>query len=114
MIKVRGHRVEPSEIEAVLTAHPAVNAAAVVVVGAGLDSRIHAAVVPTDGVKPTTLGLKAHCAAHLPTYMVVDAVRLVAELPRTANGKVDRLEVAALCDRARDTTVEGAAVTGPS
>jgi clorobiocin biosynthesis protein CloN4 len=98
MIKVRGHRVEPSEIEAVLTAHPAVAAAAVVVVGSGLESRIHAAVVPAEGLKPTTLGLKAHCAAHLPTYMIVDAVRLFAELPRTANGKVDRSAVAALCD----------------
>ncbi|MEV4711674.1 amino acid adenylation domain-containing protein [Micromonospora sp. NPDC049374] len=96
MVKVRGHRVEPSEIEAVLATHPAVAAAAVVVVGAGLDSRIHAAVVPAGDARPTTLGLKAHCAAHLPTYMVVDAVRLVAELPRTANGKVDRAAVTAL------------------
>ncbi|WP_230393703.1 amino acid adenylation domain-containing protein [Plantactinospora alkalitolerans] len=98
MVKVRGHRVEPSEIETVLTTHPAVAAAAVVVIGAGLDSRIHAAVVPADGRKPTTLALKAHCAAHLPTYMVVDAVRLVDELPLTANGKTDRTAVTALCE----------------
>ena len=99
MVKVRGHRVEPGEIEAVLAAHPAVAASAVVVIGAGLASRIHAAVVPVEGERPTTLGLKAHCAAHLPTYMVVDVVRLVTELPRTANGKVDRAAVTALCVR---------------
>jgi acyl-coenzyme A synthetase/AMP-(fatty) acid ligase len=44
------------------------------------------------------LGLKAHCAAHLPTYMVVDDVRFVDELPRTANGKVDHAAVTALWD----------------
>jgi len=100
MVKVRGHRVEPSEIEAVLTAHPAVEAVAVVVAGAGLDARIHAVVIPVDGRRPTTLGLKAHCAAHLPTYMVIDAMRLVAELPRTANGKVDRAALTAICEGA--------------
>lgn len=99
MVKVRGHRVEPGEIEAVLATHPSVAASAVVVIGAGLAGRIHAVVVPVDGERPTTLGLKAHCAAHLPTYMVVDAVRLVTELPRTANGKLDRTAAAELCVR---------------
>jgi clorobiocin biosynthesis protein CloN4 len=99
MVKVRGHRVEPGEIEALLTTHPAVAAAAVVVIGTGLDSQIHAAVVPAGDTKPTLLGMKAHCAAHLPTYMVVDKIRLVAELPRTANGKIDRTAVTALCER---------------
>ncbi|MFI6468601.1 amino acid adenylation domain-containing protein [Streptomyces sp. NPDC050528] len=98
MIKVRGHRVEPSEIEAVLAAHPAVDAAVVVVTGTGLAARIHAVVVPVDGHRPTTLGLKAHCAAELPTYMVIDAMRLVAELPRTTNGKVDRAALTKLCE----------------
>ncbi len=98
MIKVRGHRVEPGEIEAVLAAHPAVAAVAVVVTGSGLDARIHAVVVPVDGSRPTTLGLKARCAAHLPAYMVIDAMRLVAELPRTANGKVDRAALTRMCE----------------
>jgi amino acid adenylation domain-containing protein len=95
MIKVRGHRVEPGEIETVLATHPAVAAAAVVVVGTGLDARILAVVVPADGQRPTTLGLKAHCVAHLPSYMVIDALRLVTELPRTSNGKVDRAALVA-------------------
>ncbi|MEU4428966.1 amino acid adenylation domain-containing protein [Actinoplanes sp. NPDC024001] len=98
MVKVRGNRVEPSEIEAVLTAHPAVGAVAVVVLGTGLDSRIHAAIVPAGETGPTLLGIKAHCAKHLPTYMVVDKIRLVTALPRTPNGKVDRTAVAALCE----------------
>jgi clorobiocin biosynthesis protein CloN4 len=98
MIKVRGHRVEPGEIEAVLAAHPAVAAVAVIVAGTGLAARIHAVVVPVDGRRPTTLELKAQCAAHLPTYMVIDAMRPVAELPRTANGKVDRAALTTMCE----------------
>ncbi|MGW2052080.1 amino acid adenylation domain-containing protein [Streptomyces sp. NPDC001858] len=98
MIKVRGHRVEPGEIEAVLAAHPAVDSAVVVIAGTGLAARIHAVVVPVEGQRPTTLGLKAQCAAHVPTYMVIDALRLVAELPRTANGKVDRAALTKMCE----------------
>jgi clorobiocin biosynthesis protein CloN4 len=94
MIKVRGHRVEPGEIETVLATHPAVATAAVVVVGTGLEARILAVVVAADGQRPTLLGLKAHCVAHLPGYMVIDALRLVPELPRTSNGKVDRTALA--------------------
>ncbi|RKT55640.1 AMP-binding protein [Saccharothrix australiensis] len=95
MVKVRGHRVEPGEVEAALAAHPAVAGAAVVVVGAGLDARLHAAVVPRDGARPGLLALKAHLAERLPGYMVVDSVSHVRELPRTANGKLDRAAVAA-------------------
>jgi amino acid adenylation domain-containing protein len=95
MVKVRGHRVEPSEIEAVLGTHPAVASAVVVVVGSGLATSIRAVIVPAEGHRPTTLALKAHCARHLPTYMIVDTVRLVAEFPRTANGKIDRTALAA-------------------
>jgi clorobiocin biosynthesis protein CloN4 len=97
MVKVRGHRVEPGEIEAVIAAHPAVDAAVVVVAGSGMDARIHAVVVPADGQRPTTLALKAQCAAQLPKYMIIDAVRVVPALPRTANGKVDRAALTAVC-----------------
>jgi acyl-coenzyme A synthetase/AMP-(fatty) acid ligase len=95
LVKVRGHRVEPGEIETVLATHPTVASAAVVMVGTGLAARILAVVVPADGQRPTLLGLKAHCVAHLPGYLVIDALRLVRELPRTANGKVDRAALAA-------------------
>ncbi|MBE1489190.1 amino acid adenylation domain-containing protein [Plantactinospora soyae] len=100
MVKVRGHRVEPGEIEAVLSTHPAVETVAVVVAGTGFAAKIYAVVVPVDGHRPTTLGLKAHCAAQLPTYMVIDAMRLVPELPRTPNGKVDRAALTTMCDSA--------------
>ncbi|MFI1002080.1 amino acid adenylation domain-containing protein [Streptomyces galbus] len=90
MVKVRGHRIELGDIEAVVSAHPKVAAAACVVVGSGLDAKIHAVVVPEGPSGPGLLELKRDCADRLPLYMVVDAVHTVPELPLTANGKTDR------------------------
>lgn len=94
MVKLRGHRVELGEIETALARHPAVAEVAVVVAGAGIDARLRAVVVPRPGERVTLLGMKAHCAAHLPKYMIVDEVVTAAELPRTANGKTDRATLA--------------------
>jgi clorobiocin biosynthesis protein CloN4 len=100
LVKLRGNRVEPGEIEAVLAAHPAVAEAAVVVVGAGLEAALHAVIVVEAGAtRPGLLDLKRWCAERLPTYMIIDAVRVVEQLPLTANGKTDR--------RALLTTLEG-------
>jgi len=96
MVKVRGHRIELGEIEATLNAHPDVHDAAVVVTGDGMYANLEAFVVPVEGRSPGVLGLKRHSAQSLPTYMIVDRVHLVPELPRTRNGKVDRAKLAAL------------------
>ncbi|GLW75447.1 D-alanine--poly(phosphoribitol) ligase [Kitasatospora phosalacinea] len=90
MVKVRGHRVELGEIETALAQHAAVAAVAVVVVGSGLEARLHAVVVPGPDKRPGLLELKGHCAARLPRYMIIDTLSLVTDLPRTANGKTDR------------------------
>lgn len=95
MVKLRGHRIELGEIETALARHPAVAEVAVVVAGTGIDARLRAVVVPRPGERVTLLGMKAHCAAHLPKYMIVDEVTLADELPRTANGKTDRAKLAA-------------------
>jgi clorobiocin biosynthesis protein CloN4 len=99
MEKVRGHRIEPGEIESVLGTHPAVADACVLVVGSGLDAALHAVVVPPAGERPPSLlEIKRRCAERLPTYMVVDRLHVVAELPRTPNGKVDRRRLAAAAE----------------
>jgi clorobiocin biosynthesis protein CloN4 len=98
MVKVRGHRMELGEVEAVLCTHEAVAAAAVLVDGADLDAWLHAVVVPNQGHKPGLFSLKQHCAERLPSYMIVDSVHVVAELPRTANGKTDRARLATVVD----------------
>jgi amino acid adenylation domain-containing protein len=90
MVKVRGHRVELGEIETALASHPDVGAVAVVVTGSGLEAKLHAVVVPRNDKRPGLICLKRHCAERLPGYMIIDSLAVVAELPRTANGKTDR------------------------
>jgi L-proline---[L-prolyl-carrier protein] ligase len=90
MVKVRGYRVEIGEIEAALQAHPDIADVAVVLAGTGMDAKIVAYVVTVGASRPDLLELKRHCAAILPRHMIIDAVRHVAELPRTGTGKVDR------------------------
>jgi clorobiocin biosynthesis protein CloN4 len=89
MVKVRGHRIELGEVEAAVLAHPAVHEAGVVVAGEGAEARLVAFVVPRAEL--SILDLKRHCAERLPRSMLVHELRRVDELPRTRNGKVDRL-----------------------
>jgi len=97
MTKVRGWRVEPGEIEAALLSHPALAQAAVVVRGDAPDTRIVAFVVPAETAarRPTLLELKRHCADRLPPYMNIAEAQVVDMLPRTANGKIDYLQLRA-------------------
>ncbi|MEV0238487.1 non-ribosomal peptide synthase/polyketide synthase [Streptomyces sp. NPDC050674] len=90
-IKIRGFRVEPAEIEARLTAHPAIAEAVVSVSRHEGRKRLVAHLVPAPGAAvPQAAELRAHVAAELPDYMVPAAFVPLAELPLTANGKVDR------------------------
>jgi amino acid adenylation domain-containing protein len=90
MVKVRGHRIEPGELETVITAHPDVAEAAVVVRGTGVDARLEAYVVARRGRHPGVLTIKRHLAERLPLYMIADTVHIVSGLPRTRTGKTDR------------------------
>ncbi|MFF2073697.1 non-ribosomal peptide synthase/polyketide synthase [Kitasatospora sp. NPDC058162] len=90
-IKIRGFRIEPAEIEARLTAHPAVAEAVVGLDRDGGRKRLVAHLVPAEGAGvPTAADLRAHLAADLPDYMLPAAFVTVPALPLTANGKVDR------------------------
>ncbi|WP_309060601.1 non-ribosomal peptide synthase/polyketide synthase [Streptomyces sp.] len=90
-IKIRGFRVEPAEIEARLTAHPAIAEAVVSVSRHEGRKRLVAHLVRAPGAAaPQTAELRAHVSGELPDYMVPAAFVTVAELPLTANGKVDR------------------------
>jgi amino acid adenylation domain-containing protein len=94
MVKVRGYRVELGDIEAALGALQGVHEVAVIVHGSGVAARLVAFIVAKGESAPPLLQVKRHCAEQLPRYMIVDEVRYVESLPRTRNGKIDRLELA--------------------
>jgi amino acid adenylation domain-containing protein len=90
-VKIRGHRVEPGEVEAVLSEHPAVRESAVVAREDEPGSwRLVAYAVHGGGSAPSAGELRTFLREKLPEYMVPSAFSALDALPLTPNGKVDR------------------------
>lgn len=99
MVKVHGYRIELGEVEAALHGHEGVKEA----IAFAHDQKLVAVVVPSDP-ELSVLAIKNHCAAHIPRYMIPSDIRLVATLPRTSSGKIDRVRTKAAAI-ANDTAV---------
>jgi len=84
-VKIRGFRVELGEVESVLAGDERIRQVAVEVWG----EHLTAYVVP-EGQPLTLADVRAIAAARLPDYMTPTRLALLASLPRTASGKVDR------------------------
>jgi acyl carrier protein len=90
-VKVRGLRIELGEIETVLARHETVAQAVVTIREASPgDKRLVAYVVPEVGREVEVDKLRRHTAEQLPPHMVPSAVTVLAALPLTTSGKVDR------------------------
>jgi amino acid adenylation domain-containing protein len=106
--KIRGFRVEPGEVAAVLRAHPGVRDAVVLVAGEGAQRHLVGYVTPADGTDPGALRpslLRDFAASRLPDYLVPAGFRAVARLPLNANGKVDRAALPAPEQETRGASV---------
>jgi len=92
-VKVRGCRVEPAEVEAVLCLHSSVRSCAVVARhDPDGDIQLVAYVV---GDAPSEAELGRHVEKYLPRYMVPSAFIILDALPVTPSGKLDRLRLPA-------------------
>ncbi len=93
-LKVRGSNVEPATVEEVLAEHPGVREVCVVGLTRPDGSTVlHAEFVPATAPPPSAGELRGHVRRRLAEQFVPAVVRLVADLPRSAGGKVDRRAV---------------------
>ncbi|MFG1698429.1 amino acid adenylation domain-containing protein [Nonomuraea sp. NPDC049309] len=89
-LKIRGHRVEPGEVEAALMRLPEVGEALVVPYDGGGDVILAAYVTPAGGAAPSVPSILRRLRRTLPGHLVPGAVTVLPGLPRTPNGKLDR------------------------
>ena len=94
IIKTRGEKVSPKEIEEVLHAVDGVAEAAVVAIpDEVLGQAIKAVVTLREGAQLTKQEIFRHCAKHLEDFKIPQQVEFRAALPKTPNGKIDRKEL---------------------
>jgi acyl-coenzyme A synthetase/AMP-(fatty) acid ligase len=99
IIKTRGEKVAPRQVETVLHACPGVAEALVIGIDdAILGKAIHALVVRSNPAL-TEREIIRHCARRLEDFMVPKSVEFRPELPRTDSGKASRLLAAQSMDR---------------
>ncbi len=89
-VKVRGVRLELDELEAHLCEHPAVREAAVVLSGPAAEERLAAYVAPRAAQEVSAEALRAFLQERVTAAMVPSFFVVLADLPRTPNGKLDR------------------------
>lgn len=93
-IRRRGENISSYEVEQVLLGHPAVAACAVYPVRSELaEDEVMAALVLRDGARIDPAELAGYCEERLPRFAVPRYVDLLAELPRTENGKVQKFKL---------------------
>ncbi|HLD65004.1 MAG TPA: non-ribosomal peptide synthetase, partial [Pseudomonas sp.] len=97
-LKIRGFRVEPGEIEALMLSHPGVREAAVIArettPGASRLIAYLSVEPPLDG-RDTRKSLRPFLSSCLPEHMLPSAFVVLERLPLTPNGKLDRLALPA-------------------
>ncbi|ALX16880.1 non-ribosomal peptide synthetase [Burkholderia cepacia JBK9] len=89
-IKLRGLRIEPGEIEAVLTSHPLVDAAVVAVRGVDDGAKLVAWLCASHPEAELIEAVRGHLQQRLPDYMVPSAFVVVTAFETLPNGKLDR------------------------
>lgn len=90
IIKTRGEKVAPKEVEAVLHAHPGIAEAVVTGIADPVLGHAIAAIVVVSDETLTEDAIIRHCAVSLEDFMVPKMVEIRDTLPKTDTGKVSR------------------------
>ncbi len=91
MLKVRGQKVAPLEVEAVIATHPAVSMSAIVgIPDAVTDTRLIAFVELRLGEHQDESDLQAFLGEHLKPHQRPAEIRFSRTLPKSPNGKIDK------------------------
>jgi len=112
-MKIRGHRIEPGEVEAALREHPAIREAAVAAVvppgpdGPGREAVLIACVVLSENAHPTGPDLRGFLRTKLPESMIPASFAVFDSLPLTSNGKLDRATLTAAAENGVRVLPEG-------
>jgi amino acid adenylation domain-containing protein len=110
IIKTRGEKVSPREVEEVLYALDGVAEAAVIgVPDPVLGSAVKAILTLSPGAQITSQDVFRHCASKLEDFMVPKIVEFSESLPKTESGKVSKRAI-----KERDSKLEGAPALNPS
>jgi crotonobetaine/carnitine-CoA ligase len=93
-IRRRGENISSFEVEQVLLSHPGVASCAVYPVRSELaEDEVMAALVAREGVSIDAAELARFCEGRLPYFAVPRYIDVLADLPRTENGKVQKFKL---------------------
>lgn len=111
LVKIRGVRIEPDGIAAVLSRHEAVREALVLVTSRGRQAELVAAVIARDGgIDPATL--RTHAARVLSPPEVPSRFMVLDRWPLTPAGKIDRAKLLADNEPPRSAAASGDGASG--
>jgi len=93
IIKSRGEKVAPKEVETVLYSLKGILEVAVIGVPDPILGQAVKAFIVTDGSTMTEADVLAHCRAHLEDFMIPKLVEFRDQLPKTSSGKIKKIEL---------------------
>jgi amino acid adenylation domain-containing protein len=93
-VKCRGYRVNLGEVDHVLAQHPSIRESVTLAVPDEiLGNRLLSFACLVEGSLVPPDEILEHCSRTLPAYSLPETIGIVESLPRTANGKIDRIQL---------------------